>query len=84
MKSIIFAIRDSKAGYYAPPFVKPSRGEAERDFTTLSRDAQSTVNKYPEDFDLYELGVLDTATGKIAAHDTPQHMMKAVDVYKIS
>lgn len=83
MKLIIFAIRDNKAGHYAPPFTKSSRGEAERDFTTLSRDAQSTVNKYPEDFDLYELGTLDDQNGKITAHDTPQHMLKAVDTFKV-
>lgn len=76
---IMFAIRDTKGAYYSPPFTKNSRGEAERDFTTLSRDAQSTVNKYPEDFDLFELGTFDEKTGKVDGYDTPRHMLKAVD-----
>lgn len=76
---ILFAIRDSKAGHYAPCFTKPSRGEAERDFVQLSRDPQSVVHKFPEDFDLYEMATYDQKTGKISAHDTPRHMLKAVD-----
>jgi len=79
MKMILFAIRDTKAEHYAPPFCKPSRGEAERDFIQLSKDEKSVVNKFPQDFDLFELGELDQTSGKIIPHDTPRHMCKAID-----
>lgn len=78
--NLLFAVRDSKAEFYAPPFVKMSRGEAERDFQTLVRDEKSKIHMYPEDYDLFELGTYDENTGKIVPHDTPRHMMKAIDL----
>lgn len=82
MKTILFCIRDAKAVNYGPPFCKGARGEAERDFTTLANDEQSQLSKYPEDFDLFEIGEYDTNTGKLTSLDTPKHMMKAVDVVR--
>lgn len=80
MNHIVFAIRDSKAGFYGSPFTKASRGEAERDFTRFARDEKTTVAQFPTDFDLFELGEFDIKTGKVVPHDTPRHMLKAVDV----
>lgn len=80
MKALLFSIRDSKAKRYGPPFAKQTRGEAEREFHTIANHAESSINKYPEDFDLWEVGVIDQETGKIAGLDTPVHMMKAIDM----
>lgn len=76
----IFSIRDGKAECYYPPFFKKSMGEAERDFTELTRDEKSMVAKYPEDFDLYYLGDYNDLTGQIKPLDTPQHIVKAVQL----
>ncbi|AZL82864.1 nonstructural protein [Apis mellifera associated microvirus 23] len=76
----MFSIRDSKAEVYYSPFFAKSHGEAERNFRELTNDQKSTVSKYPEDFDLYYLGTYDDSTGKLAPVDTPQHLMKAVNV----
>lgn len=77
MISKMFSIRDSKAEIYGNPFFQKSHGEAERNFKTLTNDGLSTVNKYPEDFDLYYLGMYDDQTGKTETLDTPQHVVKA-------
>lgn len=74
----IFTIRDSKGEFYGQPFFQKSHGEAERSFRTLTTDGKSTVNQYPEDFDLYYLGEYDDQSGKFKTLDTPQHMIKAV------
>jgi len=74
----LFSIRDSKGETYFPPFHKNTHGEAERFFQDLARDEKSTINKHPEDFDLYHVGEFDTQSGKIKPLDTPQHMHKAV------
>lgn len=73
-----FAIRDNKAEYFNTPFFQKSHGEAERSFKQLTNDNQSTVSKYPEDFDLYYVGDYDDNTGTITALETAQHVIKAI------
>lgn len=84
MEHKIYSIRDSKAEVFNPPFFKKTHGEAERDFTTLCNDDKSTVFKYPDDFDLYHMGIYDDVSGKILPLDTPQHIVKAVQCVKKS
>ena len=78
----MFSIRDAKGEKYFPPFFKHSHGEAERDFVQTVKDPQTMLSKFPEDFDLYFLGEYDDTKGAMSALDTPQHVMKAVDVSK--
>lgn len=73
-----FSIRDSKGEIFHTPFFKKSHGEAERDFAQLVRDSKSTLSQFPEDFDLYFLGVYDDVEGKFKSLDTPQHLVKAI------
>lgn len=80
MELKIYSIRDSKGEIFNQPFIKKTHGEAERDFQTLCRDPKSTPAQYPEDFDLYYLGLYDDQSGKIQSLDTPQHITKAVNV----
>lgn len=75
-----FSIRDSKGEVFHPPFYKKTMGEAERDFQTLCKDEKSTTAQYPDDFDLYYLGTYDDQSGLFKSLDTPQHMIKAVNV----
>lgn len=76
----IFTIRDLKGEIYNAPFFQRSHGEAERNFASLSTDGKSMVAQHPEDFDLYYLGLYNDQTGKIECLDTPQHVIKAVNV----
>jgi len=78
----MYSIRDSKAEVYNTPFYQRSHGEAERAFTQLVGDDKSTVSKFPEDYDLYYLGTWDDQTGKGEVLDTPQHVVKAINVKK--
>jgi len=79
MQLKIYSIRDAKAGIFHNPWMKNTHGEAERDFTELTKDEKSMVSKYPEDFDLYFLGSYDNVTGKLEPLDTPQHVSKAIE-----
>lgn len=76
----VYSIRDSKGAVFNMPFYKRTHGEAERDFTSLVNDDKSTVSNYPEDYDLYHLGTFDDQTGLVTSLDTPQHVIKAVQV----
>lgn len=80
MQLRIFSIRDAKAEIFNPPFYKHTPGEAEREFTRLAKDDKSQVFQFPDDYDLYMLGTYDDQSGKITSLDTPQHIVKAVQV----
>jgi hypothetical protein len=75
-----YAIRDAKAEVFNTPFYQKTHGEAERSFKQLVSDAQSMVSKFPDDYDLYYLGEYDDQTGKLHPIDTPQHIVKAVQL----
>lgn len=74
----VYSIRDAKAEIFNPPFYKHTHGEAERDFKKITNDPKSFVNQFPEDFDLYYLGLFDDNTGKFQPLDTPEHQLKAI------
>jgi len=62
MKLKLFAIHDSVAQQYAPPFVMPNTATAKRTFVGLCTDKDSRIASNPSDFDLYELGTFDDET----------------------
>ena len=74
----IFSIRDQKSEVFNTPFFQKTHGEAERNFRSLVDDEKSTIHNYPEDFDLYYLGMYDDNKGTFDCLDPPQHMLKAV------
>lgn len=75
-----FSVRDAKGEVFHTPFFKKTHGEAERDFTMLVRDEKSQLRQFPEDYDLYFLGEYDDQSGVFKTLDTPQHIIKAVQV----
>lgn len=75
-----FSIRDTKAEVFNTPFFQKTHGEAERAFKRLTADQQSMIAQYPEDYDLYYIGEYDDQTGKLITIDSPQHLVKAVQL----
>lgn len=80
MQLKIYSIRDSKGEVFNNPFLKLTHGEAERDFTQVVRDPKTTINAFPEDYDLWYLGTFDNVTGRFETLETPQHVTKAINV----
>jgi len=76
----LVAVRDSKGNNFGSPGTAKTLGSAERDFQTLVNTPDTLPNRFPEDFDLYELGEFDDTTGVIKPYDTPKHIVKAVQV----
>lgn len=37
---------------------------------------ESRISQYPDDFDLYEIGIIDEETGKIEGHEEPRHIRR--------
>lgn len=75
-----YSIRDAKADSFSAPFYKNTHGQAERDFQELTKDENSFICKYPEDYDLYYVGQFDVTSGKLETLDTPQHIVKAIQL----
>ena len=71
----IFALRDTRAGFFHRPFVARSTNEALRNFASLVTDSkESPLTQYPGDFDLFELGSYDEQQGLISVS---QHILLA-------
>lgn len=54
-----FAVYDSKALCYGVPFFSPQVGSAVRSFSDACKDVNTSLNKHPGDYQLYEIGEFD-------------------------
>lgn len=70
----VFAIYDSKAEAYLPPFTMKSKGEAIRALSGLVNDAQHNFCKYAEDFTLFDIGSWDDTSCKYDLLSTPHSL----------
>lgn len=61
----IFAVYDSKAEAYTPPFFQHQEAMALRTFTDCCNDKEHTFGKHPEDYTLFNLGKYDDSNGTI-------------------
>lgn len=61
----VFTIYDMKAEFYMKPFFCLTPGEAIRSFSDAINETGSPFNRHPGDYNLYEVGKFDDATGQI-------------------
>lgn len=59
----IFGVYDSKAMAFLQPFFSESVGAAVRAFGDAVNEGNSPLSKHPGDYQLYELGSIDTESG---------------------
>lgn len=57
-----YALLDTKAGFFGPPFFCQSHGEAMRVCMEAASDMRSTIARYPNDFTLYFIGQYDNTS----------------------
>lgn len=79
MEVKIFSIFDEKGKAFMPPFFRPHHGQAVRDFSDLVSDKSTSINKHPEDFKLYCLGVFDDVSGGLSPVAQPEFIGNAKD-----
>lgn len=65
MELKMFAIHDTKAQLYGPPFFMTTRGEALRAFSDLANDGNTTVSKHPGDYQLVQVGTWNNEKGEV-------------------
>jgi len=82
MKLKVFTVFDAKIGAYAKPFFMNTKGEAFRAWIDTVNDPNTSINKHPEDYQLYEMGDYDDATGKFENYPSPVSLGYASEVHK--
>ena len=84
MNTMVFTVRDTKAGAYLNPFFMPNEQVAIRSMDHCLRDPNHGFALSPEDYALYILGEYDDSTGKFTLLDAPQHMLNLIDLANAS
>lgn len=59
MQTIMFSTYDSKAKTFSAPFTMLTIGMAIRGFEEAAKNPETMLNRYPNDFSLYEIGTYD-------------------------
>lgn len=65
MKQPMYALFDSKAKAWLPPFLGNSDEDAKLSFTVLCRDADHPVGRHPADYTLFRVGDWCTEEGTL-------------------
>ena len=65
MIHLIYAVYDSKAETYTPPFFQHHEAMALRTFTDCCNDKGHTFGMHPGDYTIFNLGQYDDLTGSI-------------------
>lgn len=70
---IVVAVRDRAMDAFMQPFFVPSIGMALRSFGDEVNRSESPMYSHPEDYDLYQIGSYDDATGALSP--IPPHQL---------
>ena len=79
VKQKLFSVFDSKLGTWMAPMMFAHYGQAERTLKDIASDSGSLMNKYPEDFTLFEIGSFDCDSGLLESLPAPLQVMKGID-----
>jgi len=75
----LFAVRDVKGDSFAAPMAIPTVGIAKRSFLESCADKGSPFGRYPEDYQLYQVGEYEPNSGLLKALPNPLFVMSAVE-----
>lgn len=78
----MFAIRDSAANAYMPPFSLPTTEIAIRSFSEVVNQEGHAFNKHPSDYELFSLGEFNDADGSVTCDGPPHSVCRASDCVK--
>ena len=79
MKVKVFTILDIKAESYGPPFTSQTTATGIRQFQELVNDHNHFFSKYPEDYELYELGEYDDDDASFHPHEVKKTLVRGSD-----
>lgn len=82
MRQGLFVVYDAKVGHYSMPFFSPSDAAAARTFSDAVMQADTLMNKHPEDFVLLRIADVEDSTGAVSTPVTPVEIIKGREVAK--
>ncbi len=80
MNQRVFSIFDSKADAFLQPFFATTKGVAIRQFSGAVNQDGHELNKYTEDYTLFELGDFNEKNGLLQPHESPRSVCLAIDI----
>lgn len=82
MKTLLFAVYDSKSKAYMHPHHALTKGEAIRSLDQAVNDPskKSMIAQYPGDFTLFALGEFDDQKGDYKNYETNERVMTALEM----
>lgn len=80
----VYCIFDKKGLNFGPPVCAMNDALAKRYFQELCSSNGSIYSKYPEDFDLYEIGFYDEDTAKLTSHESNLFITNATEFFQKS
>lgn len=75
----IFAVHDSKADAYLPPFFMHNQQMAIRTFSDCVNAADHTFNHHPDDYTLFHLGEFDNEQALLLPRSAPLSLGNGVE-----
>jgi len=76
----LYAVYDSKAEQFLPPWCVPTKGMALRDFKDACNKEGQPWNRNPEDYTLFYLGTWDGDSAKFKLTATPESVCIAIQM----
>lgn len=77
---IFVSVRDNATETFARPFCVSHPRQAVRSFSDETNNPESEINKHAEDYELWQLGSFDDASGVITSE--PTRLVRASDLKK--
>lgn len=74
MIHIVVAVRDRMLDAFDRPWVVPAVGAGVRAFQDELARPESPMNRHPEDYELFQLGTFDDATGELVSLEHPRSL----------
>lgn len=78
----IFAVYDSKAGAYLPPWTSNNAATASRRFEASLENRESDFARFPADYTLFQIGSWDEEFGVITMDGAPTNLGTALSYTK--
>jgi len=76
----MFAIHDSKAKAYLPPFVMPEKGQAIRVFSDCINSDDHQFSKHPADYTLMHIATFDDSIGIVTSCELTESMANGLEL----
>lgn len=81
---VVCAVFDRALGAFGKPMVVPARGVAVRAFGDEVNRQGSEFNMHPADYELWQLGSFDDASGEFSGTKAKERIMLGSDAVKVS